>query len=146
MLKGAKRPSTQDRIKASQGETRSHVEPDNQTIWKKSGDYIKGSVEYDLGNDKNKPDNQKHLASASPYAGGKLSLDTDNHLVRNKEAGNSDWVYSATDTRNVLGQAATNAKSKIDDDLSKAWKAQVVDLRAWRDQNKGNTSAEDIHR
>ncbi|QYD72748.1 hypothetical protein KZJ38_23945 [Paraburkholderia edwinii] len=95
---------------------------------------------------------QKHLNAAAPYVGGKWNLDENNRLVRNKAAGASDWVYSATDTRDVLDQAAKNAKDKIDAGLKDAWEEEVNDIRAWREknvpgaQNPNGIDAEDIDR
>jgi hypothetical protein len=90
---------------------------------------------------------KKHMDAASPYVAGKLGLDANNHLVRNQAAGAADWVYSASDTRNVLDQAATHAKGNIDSDLANAWTAQVMDNRAWRDKHApGELDADAIDR
>ncbi|CAB3747764.1 hypothetical protein [Paraburkholderia solisilvae] len=90
---------------------------------------------------------KKHMDAASPYVAGKLGLDANNHLVRNRAAGAADWVYSASDTGNVLDEAATHAKARIDSDLANAWTAQVVDNRAWRDKHAiGSLDAENIDR
>ncbi len=95
---------------------------------------------------------KKHEDATPPYVGGKLGLDANNHLVRNQEAGEANWVSSASDTGNVLDEAAKRSKAKIDEDLAHAWDAQVRDIRAWREANQPNaqnpngTDAEDIDR
>jgi hypothetical protein len=95
---------------------------------------------------------QQHLANASPYVGGQPGLDKDNRLMHNRESGPANPVYSATDTRNILDQAANHAKDTIDADLKRAWASQVNDIRAWREkgtpsaENPDGTDAEDIHR